>query len=329
MRAAVYDTYGPAEVVSLQNIARPDIGPAEVLVQVIASSVTTADWRIRASAFPAYSWLFGRLMFGLFRPRNPVLGMEFAGRVVEVGRDVTKFAVGDEVFGMAARGAHAELLAVAQDAAIAKKPSNVAFHEAAAVPFGAIASLVFLRDHGKITAGQRVLVNGAAGGLGVFAVQLAKHFGAHVTAVTSAGNRDLVRALGADRAIDYRAGDWAAADEQYDVVIDPVGKTSFAQASRVLRPDGIYVPIEFGVGDIFRALLHRKGPKTSIGISTDSQADLDIVAGLLESGAIRPVIDGRYPLSRIHDAYRRVETRHKTGSVVVDVAPGGALRLVA
>lgn len=329
MRAAVYDTYGPAEVVTVQDIARPDVGPDDVLVKVVASSVTTADWRIRASAYPKYSWLFGRLMFGLFRPKNPVLGMEFAGRVVEVGSDVTKFAVGDEVFGMAARGAHADLLAVPQDAAIAGKPPNLDFHEAAAVPFGALASLVFLRDHGKIAAGQRVLVNGAAGGLGVFAVQLAKHFGADVTAVTSAGNRDLVRALGADRTIDYRAEDWAASGERYDLVIDPVGKTTFAQARRVLGDDGIYVPIEFGVRDILRALFARKGPKTAIGISTDNQADLDIVAGLLANGAIRPVIDSRYPLARIHDAYRRVETRHKTGSVIVDIAPAEAIRLVA
>ncbi len=332
MKAAIYEKYGPADVVEIREIERPAIGEKDVLVEVAATTVTTGDWRLRASAFPGVFLLVGRLMFGLFRPRNRVLGMEFAGKVVSAGPGVTRFAVGDEVFGFASRGAHAEYLAISEDAAIARKPANIGFAEAAATPFGAISALVFLRDFAGIRPGQKVLVLGASGGVGVHVVQLAKHFGAEVTGVTSTTNLDLVRSLGADHVIDYRKEDYTAGSEAYDLIFDTAGTTTFAQAKRVLKPTGIFLPLEFSPREIMQALLTTmsKGKRVVIGVNDDGREDLDFIGGLLACGAIRPVIDGAYSLEQIADAYRRVESRHKTGSVVVTLdRQAASLRAVA
>ena len=321
MKAAVYENYGPAEVVEIRDVARPEIGERQVLVQTFATSVTTADWRIRASAFPGAMWLPGRLMFGLLRPRNRVLGMEFAGRVVSVGEKVTRFRMGDAVFGFASSGAHAEYLAMAEDGAIAAKPASLGYDEAAAVPFGALSALVFLRDFAKIRLGQKVLVLGASGGVGAYAVQLARHFGASVTGVTSTANVDLVRSLGADRVIDYTKEDFSAEKGGYDLILDTAGITTFRRAKCALNAKGVFLPIEFGPREMMQALFTscRRGKRVVVGISNDTGKDLAIVRDLLEKGDIRPVIDGTWPLERIADAYRRVESRHKTGSVVVTV----------
>ncbi|MGB5557859.1 MAG: NAD(P)-dependent alcohol dehydrogenase [Paracoccaceae bacterium] len=321
MKAAIYDRYGPADVLQIAEIARPEIKDNEVLVQVYASSVTTADWRIRASAFPGYAWLPGRMMFGLFRPRNKVLGMEFAGRVVAKGNEVTRFRGGDAVFGFAPRGAHAEYLAMPQDGPIMLNPDNLSYEDAAAVPFGALSALVFLRDFARVAPGQKVLVHGASGGIGIFAVQLAKHFGAEVTGVASGANLDLLRALGADHVIDYTQEDFTQSARKWDLVFDTVGKTRFATVKRVLTETGIYLPLEFGFREILLALVTSRGTgkRVKVGVSGDSSADLEMLAGLLKEGAIRPVIDSTYPLESIAEAYRRVEGRHKRGSVVVAV----------
>ncbi|MBZ0163793.1 MAG: NAD(P)-dependent alcohol dehydrogenase [Notoacmeibacter sp.] len=321
MKAAVYDKYGPAEVVEIRDVARPEIGDRQVLVQTFATSVTTADWRIRASAFPGAMWLPGRLMFGLLRPRNRVLGMEFAGRVVSVGEKVTRFRMGEAVFGFASSGAHAEYLAMAADGAIAAKPASLGHDEAAAVPFGALSALVFLRDIAKVRPGQKVLVLGASGGVGAYAVQLARHFGASVTGVTSTDNVDLVRSLGAERVVDYKKEDYLADEGPYDLILDTAGISTFRHAKRALNAKGVFLPIEFGPREIMQALFTscRRGKRVVVGISNDTREDLAIVGDLLERGEIRPVIDSTYPLERIADAYRRVESRHKTGSVVVTV----------
>ena len=325
MKAAVYDRYGPADVLRVEEVAQPPVGDKEILVQIVATTVTTADWRMRAAAFPGILAIPGRLIAGLLRPRHRVLGGEFAGRVVSAGPKVTRFSTGDAVFGFAMRGAHAEYVAVAEDGAVAAKPESLSFDEAAAVPFGGLSALVFLRDFARLKPGQKVLVAGASGGVGVWAVQLARHLGAAVTAVASTANIALVRELGAEKVVDYTKEDFTASGETYDLIIDTAGTTDFATARRALAPGGIFLPLEFGGREMLQALWTRiaGGPKVVIGVSGDSPGDLEMLAGLLASGTVRPVIDSRFPLAAIADAHRRVEGRHKRGSVVVSVAGDG------
>jgi NADPH:quinone reductase-like Zn-dependent oxidoreductase len=324
MKAAWHDKYGAADVIEIREVARPEPKDDEILVQVFATTVTTADWRFRASAFPKIMWLMGRAMAGMFSPKNNVLGSEFAGRVVAKGKDVTKFKGGDEVFGFSMPfGAHAEYIAISQDAPVVRKPANIGYDEAAAVPFGANTALAFLRDFAKVKAGQKVLISGASGGVGVWAVQIAKHLGAEVTAVTSTGNVDLVKSLGADRVIDYKKENYWETGESWDLVLDTAGTTRFAEAKHALKPNGIFLPVEFAGIEILQALRSMifGGKQVMLRISGDSRERLATVAGLLERGEIRPVIDSHYPLEQIVDAHRRVESRHKRGSVVVTVSP--------
>ncbi len=324
MKAAWHDRYGAADVMEIREVARPEPKDNEILVQVFATTVTTADWRFRASAFPKIMWLAGRAMAGLFAPKNKVLGSEFAGRVVGKGKDVTRFKGGDEVFGFSMGfGAHAEYIVISEDAPVVRKPVNIGYDEAAATPFGANTALAFLRDFANVRAGQKVLISGASGGVGVWAVQIAKHLGAHVTAVTSTGNVDLVRSLGADGVIDYKKENYWETGEAWDLVLDTAGTTTFATAKRVLKPKGIFLPVEFEGREIMQALRSAifGGRQVMLRISGDNRENLATVAGLLENGDIRPVIDSHYTLEQIADAHRRVEGRHKRGSVVVTVSP--------
>jgi NADPH:quinone reductase-like Zn-dependent oxidoreductase len=325
MKAAIYRKYGPADVVEIGEADRPQIKDDEVLVEVAATTVTTADWRFRASAFPGIMWPLGRLIAGVITPRNKILGGEFAGRVVERGPKVTRFDVGDDVFGFSGARAHAEYLAVRADGPVARKPPNLSYEEAAAAPFGGQSALAFLRDFAKVKPGQKVLIGGASGGVGVFAVQLAKHFGAEVTGVCSGANVELVRSLGADHVIDYTKDDFAASGATYDLILDTAGTMSFSRARPVLSPTGIFLPIEFGGREIGQALLKRLtgGQKVMIGISSDNRENIEALAALLESGAIRPVIDARFAFDEIAEAHRRVESRHKRGSVVIMVRQQG------
>ena len=203
MKAAVYRRYGPAETVGLADMPTPAPGPKQVLIRVRAAGLSTADWRMRAAAYPGLLWLPGRMMTGLLRPRNPVLGVDFAGEVVAVGHAVTRFAVGQRVFGFSGGGAHAEFLALSEDACLYPTPENLSDAEAAALPFGGLCALVFLRDVARVEPGQRVMITGGSGGVGVYAIQIAKALGAHVTASASAGNAALLRDLGADEVQDY------------------------------------------------------------------------------------------------------------------------------
>jgi NADPH:quinone reductase-like Zn-dependent oxidoreductase len=324
MKAAWHDRYGSADVIEIREVARPEPKDNEILVQVFATTVTTADWRFRASEFPRIMWLAGRAMAGLFSPKNRVLGAEFAGRVVAKGKDVTLFKGGDEVFGFSmAWGAHAEYIVIAEDGPVVKKPANVGYDEAAAAPFGANTALTFLRDFAKVQPGQKVLIAGASGGVGVWAVQIAKHLGAEVTAVTSTGNVDLVASLGADRVIDYRKDSYWESGDEWDVILDTAGTTDFAHAKRVLAPKGIFLPVEFQGREILQALRSKVfgGKQVMLRVSGDSRENLAHLARLMESGEIRAVIDSHYPLEAIADAHRRVEGRHKRGSVVVTVSP--------
>jgi len=319
MQACIYQEYGPADVVKLGEAMRPEPKADEVLVRVHAASVTTADWRFRASAFPGVFWLPGRLMLGLLRPRNAILGMDFSGVVEATGESVTRFRVGDRVFGSASRGAHAEYVAVPASGAILHKPACLSDEEAAAIPFGANAALAFLRDFAKVEAGQRVLVVGASGGVGVWAVQLARHFGAQVTGACSARNVELVRSLGAHRVVDYTSEPLVRKGDAYDLVFDTVGVTTFAGCKDALSEQGVYLPLNSWLRQWAQALLTSwsKGKRVKAGISRNTREGLELIAGLIESGAVRPVIDHVYPMQEITDAHRRVEGRHKRGSVIV------------
>jgi len=321
MKAAVYEKYGDADVLEIREIDRPEPADGEILVKTCAAAVTTADWRLRAAAFPGIMALPGRLMFGLRRPRNGILGNAFAGRVVARGKDVTRFRLGDAVFGFAGAGAHAEYLVMDADGAVALKPENIGYDEAAGVAFGGLSALVFLRDFAAVKPGDKVLVNGASGGVGVWAVQLAKHLGAEVTAVAGTDNLDLLHCLGAARVIDYREEDISASAERFDVVLDTVGKLPWAKAKHILKKTGRYVPLEFGGREIVQALLAglTGGPRIVLNVSGDTREDLEVLAGLLDKGDIRSVVDSRVPLEDIAAAHRRVETRHARGAVIVEM----------
>lgn len=321
MKAAVNTAYGPAEkVVHIEDVARPDIKDSEVLVKVFATSVSTGAWRMVEMNAGGVLQIAARMIFGFSRPRNPIQGGSFSGRVVAIGAAVTRFRLGDEVFGVVGSGAHAEYVAVPEDKTIVAKPAALGYDEAAALPFGGLSALVFLRDFAKVRPGQKVLVTGASGGVGVFAVQIARHLGAEVTGLTSTGNVAFVTSLGADHVIDYKRADFTRGGEIYDVILDTAGVTSFRKAARVLAPGGRFVPLEFGVPEILGSMRSdREGRRIVIGVNGDTAADLEMLADLATRGTIRPVIDRIEPLANIVDAYRRVAGRHKVGAVVIDV----------
>jgi len=321
MKACIYEEYGSPEVMHLGEVATPRPKRGEVLVRVHAASVTTADWRFRASSFPGGYWLAGRLLVGRFRPRHAVLGMDYSGVVAEVGPGVTRFRVGDEVFGATNRGAHAEYVAVRESGAIVAKPSSISHEEAAAIPFGANSAFAFLRDVARLERGQRVLVIGASGGVGSWAVQIARHLGAEVTGSCSTRNVELVRSLGAHRVVDYTTGS-PFGDGTYDVVFDTVGVTTFARAKRALTPRGVYVPLNAGLGAMLQSLasMFGSGRKLRAGISKNTREGLELVSSLIKAGELRPVVDTVYPPERVVDAHRHVEGRHKRGGVILAFA---------
>jgi NADPH:quinone reductase-like Zn-dependent oxidoreductase len=302
---------------------KPLVTDDGVLIRVRATAVTTADWRMRASAFPRLFWLPGRLWLGLFRPRNPVLGMDFSGVVEATGKNVTRFRPGDEVFGSTSanrRGAHAEYVLVGESDAVVKKPECLTHEEAAAIPFGANCALQFLRDFAGLKSGQRVLVVGASGTVGSWAVQIARHLGAHVTGVCSTGNVGLVHSLGAERVRDYTAGPFLGDSGSYDVVFDTIGVTTFAEVSPALTDTGTFLPLETGVRELLQALFSpRRGKKLKYAVSSNRRDTLEEIVSFIEAGAIRPVVDRVYPMTEIVAAHRRVERRHKRGSVIVSL----------
>jgi NADPH:quinone reductase-like Zn-dependent oxidoreductase len=324
VQACVYEEYGAPEVVTVRGVETPAAKADEVLVRVRAASVTTADWRFRASVFPGIFWLPGRLMLGLFRPRNAILGMDFSGVVEATGTSVTRFKVGDRVFGATdpfSRGAHAEYVTVKESGAILRTPDRLGDQEAAAVPFGANSALAFIRDVARVQPGQRVLVVGASGGVGSWAVQLARHFGAEVTGVCSSRNVELVRSLGAHHVVDYGAGALTREGETYDVIFDTVGVTTFEGSKHALSARGMYVPLESGLREMAQALLTSwsSGKKVKYAVSKNTREGLELIAGLIDAGHVKPVIDRVYPMAQIADAHRHVEGRHKRGSVIVSM----------
>jgi NADPH:quinone reductase-like Zn-dependent oxidoreductase len=316
MRAVVHDNYGPPDVLRLEDVERPVPKEGEVLVKVHATTVNRSDTGYRA-AKP----FFSRVFTGLRRPKNRIPGMEFAGVVEAVGSAVTEFKIGDEVFGIRS-GAHAEYVCVREQGALAHKPAGLSFEEAAAAPDGVIIALACLRKADSLE-GKRILIYGASGSIGTASVQLAKHFGAHVTAVCNTKNVDLVRSLGADEVIDYERDDFTRNGKAYDVVFDAVGKHSFRRGRRSLKPGGLFIETDLGFGWHVPplALLTRwiGSKRMALPIPKYTKENVVLLSELLEAEDYRPVIDRTYRLEDVVEASRYVETGQKTGNVVLTV----------
>ena len=316
----MYHNYGSPDVLQLQEMEKPVVKDDEVLVRVHAASVNPVDWHTLIGT----PYLV-RLEAGLLKPKRQTLGMDMAGQVEAIGRDVRQFQPGDEVFGRS--GAFAEYVCVREDRSIALKPANVTFEQAAAVPVAAVTALQGLRDKGRIQPGHKVLINGASGGVGTFAVQIAKAFGADVTAVCSTGNVDMVRSIGADQIIDYTQEDFTQNNQRYDLMLDTVGTHSLSECRRVLSPNAIYVSVGLHkMGDWIAPLAHmfrvlvasRVGSQRMVGMLAKlNKEDLVVLQELLEAGKVTPVIDRRYKLSEGPEALRYLGEGHARGKVVI------------
>jgi NADPH:quinone reductase-like Zn-dependent oxidoreductase len=321
LKAVVFTEFGPPEVLRLAALDVPAVGPADVLIRVHASTVTTAECLMRRG-LPRW----GRVILGFRRPRRRfrVLGIEVAGDIVAVGPRVSRFSVGDAVFGFTGFGvgACAEFKAMPETGSLAHMPANATYEQAAAAVDGATTALYFLRDRARVRPGQKVLINGASGSIGTYAVQLAKHLGADVTGVCGPGNVELVRSLGADRVIDYTTVDFTRTGDTYDVIFDTVGKSSFARCRHALSERGSYVTT-VGMWNNVRALWTsvRGGRQVVTGMSVKKNGSLPLIKELVETGKLTIVVDRCYPLSEIVEAHRYVETGHKRGNVVVMVRP--------
>jgi len=320
MKAAVFTAYGPPEVLQINEVDKPSVKKNQVLVRIYATAVSSGDARIRGFNIPYGFRTISRLIFGITKPRKQVLGVVFSGVVEAIDDKVTQFKVGDEVFGASNNfGAHAEYITIPESEAIVLKPFNCNYSDASAVPFGALTSLKFLRDFGKIKPDQKVLINGASGALGVYAVQLAKYFGAEVTGVCSTKNIELVKSLGADHVIDYTTTDFTSNNKTYDIIYDTVGKITFAHCKGSLNKNGRLLLAVAGISQYFQmlstALIGNK--KVVAGVAIFNKIDLSTIKMLLENGVVIPVIGESFPLDNIVEAHRYVDSGRKVGSAVV------------
>jgi NADPH:quinone reductase-like Zn-dependent oxidoreductase len=327
MKAVIYTDYGSPDVLEIRDIKKPVPTDDQVLIKVRAAAVNPYDWHfIRGTPY-----VMRFMMGGIRKPKDPRLGVDYAGTVEAVGKNVTRFKPGDEVFGNRS-GAFAEYLCARADRAIALKPANMTFEQAAGVPVAGLTALQGLRDKGKVQPGQKVLINGASGGVGTFAVQIAKTFGADVTGVCSTRNLDMVRSLGADHVIDYTKEDFTKGNERYDVILDNVGTQPLSGFRRVLKPNGICVMIGGGgpndgkwVGPMARPIKAKLispfiSQKMGMMLAQGNKEDLNILADLMQSGKVTPVIDRTYPLSQIREAMAYLEAGHARGKVIITVA---------
>ena len=320
MRAAVYREYGPPDAIRIEDVPKPEPRDHEILVRVRATTVGTWDSEARAFSFPAWFWLPLRLAMGIRRPRWPVLGQELAGDVEAVGRDVTGFAPGDRVFASVGLGfgAHAEYACVSSRRAVTHMPKNLSYAEATCIPTGGDNALHFLRL-ARVQPGERVLVNGAAGNIGVMAIQIAKHYGAEVTAVDSAAKLDALRSIGADHVIDYTATDFTRTGKTWDVIFDLVHESSYSRALAVLDPEGRYIVANPKLRALVRALwTNRTGDKRVLTqFASSKPEDLVVLGELAEAGEIRAAIDRQYPLERAAEAHAYVDSGSRAGAVVL------------
>jgi 2-desacetyl-2-hydroxyethyl bacteriochlorophyllide A dehydrogenase len=323
MKAIVCTKYGPPEVLQLKEVEKPTPKDNEVRIKGYATTVSSRDSRVRSFTVPLSFWLPARIALGLRQPKQAILGAEFAGEVEAVGKDVKRFKIGDQVFGDTGHtlfGAYAEYLCMPETGCVAIKSPTMTYEEAAAIPFGGLTALHFLRK-GKIQSGQNVLIYGASGAIGTFAVQLAKYFGAEVTGVCSTTNVELVKSLGADTVIDYTKGDFTNNGATYDVIFDTVGKSSFSDSMRSLKKEGVYLHTVVAPAlSVRMRLTAMTSSKTLIGGTAAAKAeDLVYLKELVETGKLKPVIDRRYPLEQMVEAHRYVDTGHKKGNVVITV----------
>lgn len=318
MKAMVYTKYGPPDVLRMEEVERPIPGDDEVLVEVHATTATSAEGMMRRG-----EPLWGRVILGLGRPRRKILGLEFAGEISLMGRNVERFKKGDQVYGFTGfgLGAYAEYLCMPQKGSLGMKPANTTYEEAAAVVDGATTALFFLKDKANIQAGQKVLINGASGSIGTSAVQLARYFGAEVTGVCSTTNVELVKSLGADTVIDYTREDFTRNGRTYDVIFDTVGKSSFQRCKGSLEKNGCYLPT-VGLMNYALALWTSifGGKRVKSGMSISKAEALVFIKDLVEAGEIQTVIDRHYPLEQIAEAHKYVEKGHKKGNAVIAVS---------
>ncbi len=331
MKAIVYHEYGSPDVLKLEEVDTPALKDKEILIRIYAASVNIGDiWArnfkaITPSRFsmPLPLWLPARMYFGLTKPRVHILGSEFAGEIEVVGKDVQRFRKGDQVFGYRGQsmGANAEYLCMPEAGLVAIKPANMTYEEAATVPYGALTALSLLRKV-DVQSGQKVLINGASGGIGSAAVQLAKYYGAEVTGVAGTPRLEFVKSLGADKVIDYTQEDFSQNGETYDLIFDILGKSSFSQCKNSLRQDGRYLLASFKMKQLFQMLWTRisGGRKVICALSSENPEDLVFIRELVEAGKIKSVIDRRYPLEQTAEAHRYVEKGLKKGSVVITMA---------
>jgi NADPH:quinone reductase-like Zn-dependent oxidoreductase len=319
MKAIVCEKYGPPDVLQLDEVAKPTPKDDEVLVKVHAASVNMYDWHLLTADI-----FLVRLSEGLLKPQNTIPGADIAGRVDAVGRNVKQFRPGDEVYGDVGHGSFADYVCAPKNR-LALKPANLSFEQAAAVPMAALTALQGLRDRGKIQPGQKVLIQGASGGVGTFAVQIAKSFGAQVTAVCSTRNLDQARSLGADQVIDYTKEDFTKSGQRYDLIFAANGYHPISDYKRALTPRGVYVMAGGSAAQMFQVMLlgswmsEREGKKLGGVIATSNQEDLIFLKGLIEAGKVRPAIDRCYPLDETADALHYLGTGHARGKIVITI----------
>lgn len=323
MKAIVYSEYGPPGVLRIADIAKPTPGDGDVLIRVRATEVTKSDCEMRSFAFPVkWFWLPLRLVFGITRPKRQVLGFYFSGEVEAVGRSVSKLAVGEKVFGSSQLrlGAYGEYVCVPEDYPIVSKPSNMSFEEAAAVPLGGWNALHFMRRAG-IREGEKVLINGAGGSIGTFAVQIAKHMGAEVTAVDAGIKEAMLRRIGADHFVDYAREDFTRSARRYDVIFDMVAKSSYSRSVAALSPGGRYLLGNPRLSDMVRSVVTSRVTDKNVffAFAKETEEELLKLKTMIEAGNVRSTLDRVYPMEKIAEAHRRVETEQRLGSVVLSL----------